>query len=93
MQNFLDPRLKWSAELLRPVLEIGSRVAHTHMRHRVPQTRVGRDAELLRLAFESRRRVFRPALDAELLRLVLKTGLLRPASEVYLSLDARSVFS
>jgi len=53
MQGFSDPRLKWSAELLRPALEMGRGVAHTHVRRGVPQTRIGWDVELLRLALNT----------------------------------------
>ena len=41
MQGFSDPRLKWSAKLLRLALDL---------ERKVTQTRIGRDTELLRLA-------------------------------------------
>ena len=55
--------------MLRPVLEMGSGVAQTRMRRGVLQTRIGWDAELLKLA--------------------LNAGLLRPASEVSMFLGTR----
>ena len=49
-----DPRLKLDAWFLRPASEVERRVAQTRVRCGVLYTRVGWDAELLRLAFESR---------------------------------------
>jgi len=44
MQGFSDPRLKWSAKLLRLALDL---------EHGITQTRVGRDTELFRRASDT----------------------------------------
>ena len=40
MQGFSDPRLMWSAKLLRPALEMGRGVTQTRVERGITQTRV-----------------------------------------------------